>query len=366
MIDEFNATHENIHVTMDIQPWDSIAQKLPTAIASGSGPDLATPDYNVATVLEYVANDLALPLDAVVGNGDGQVSAEAIPPTLLESFTVDSKIYAMPANFSTLMLYYNVDLLNKAGLTEPPTTMAELQSASVTFAEETGDYGIAVGDHETTAVWPILIWADGGDIVNAEGCSALGDTATIDSVTRWADLIRNSKISAIGLSGQDADNLFAAGKALFEINGPWAASAYEEAGVNFELAAVPVGASGAPVTLAQTVPTIVSAKTEHPEEAQQFLAWWMSKSAQAQLAIDANYPPSRTDMADDSELAKNPLVARFAEQAPYARLYLPQERDFNKIDTDIFMPAIQSATQNGDATQALTSADSKLKELVGC
>ena len=45
IVESFNAAHPNIQVTMDIQPWDSIGQTLPTAWATGSGPDLATPNY---------------------------------------------------------------------------------------------------------------------------------------------------------------------------------------------------------------------------------------------------------------------------------------------------------------------------------
>src|SRR5437764_1043856 len=59
-IKAFNDSHPNIKVDFQLQPWDTIAQKLPTAISSGSGPDIATPDYNVATVLQYANNGLAL------------------------------------------------------------------------------------------------------------------------------------------------------------------------------------------------------------------------------------------------------------------------------------------------------------------
>lgn len=31
LIEEFNATHDDIQVTMEVQPWDTIAQKLPSA-----------------------------------------------------------------------------------------------------------------------------------------------------------------------------------------------------------------------------------------------------------------------------------------------------------------------------------------------
>jgi multiple sugar transport system substrate-binding protein len=361
LIKKFNDTHPDIQVDYQLQPWDSIAQKLPTAIISGSGPDLATPDYNVATIQQYVANGLALPLDDLVP----QVGQGVLPQAVIDSFSVDGKLYAAPANYATLLLYYNKDLLKTAGIAAPPKTMAELQDDAVKLSNGQGQYGIALADNATIQMWPVLIWSDGGDLI-ANKCSALADPKTIGTVEKWSGLIRDKKISPVGSTGQDADNLFAAGKAAFEINGPWAAGQYKTAGVNFDVAAVPVGDSGKPVTLASTVPTIVSSKTTHPKEAQIFLAWWLSKGTQAQLSTAAAYAPSRNDMSNDPSITSNPTVAAFAAQVPNARLYLPTEKDFAKIDTGIFIPAIQSAEQNGNAADALKAANGQLNKLLGC
>lgn len=359
LIKKFNDTHPDIQVDYQLQPWDSIAQKLPTAIASGAGPDLATPDYNVATLQQYVANGLALPLDDLIP----AVGQGVLPQSVVDAFSVDGKLYAAPANFATLLLYYNKDLLKAAGIAAPPTTMTELQDDAVKLSNGSDQYGIALADNATIQMWPVLIWSDGGDLI-ANKCSALADPKTVGTVAKWAGLIVDKKISPVGLTGQDADNLFAAGKAAFEINGPWAAGEYKA--INFGVAPVPVGASGKPVTLASTVPTIVSAKTAHPKEAQVFLAWWLSKDTQAQLSTAAAYAPSRTDMASDPSITSNPTVAAFAAQVPNSRLYLPTEKDFAKIDTGIFIPAIQSAEQNGDAAGALKAANDQLNQLLGC
>ena len=364
LIKKFNDTHTDVQVDYQEQPWDSIAQKLPTAIISGSGPDLATPDYNVATLQQYVANGLALPLD-LIGTGQNQVAPGVLPQTVVDSFSVDGKLYAAPANFATLLLYYNKDLLKAAGIAAPPKTMTELQDDAVKLSNGQGQYGIALADNATIQMWPVLIWADGGDLISNK-CSALADPKTVGTVEKWASLIRDKKISPVGSTGQDADNLFAAGKAAFEINGPWAAGQYRAAKVNFDVAPVPVGASGKPVTLASTVPTIVSSKTAHPKEAQEFLAWWLSKETQAQLSNSAGYAPSRTDMATDPAITGNPTVAAFTAQVGNSRLYLPTEKDFSKIDTGIFIPAIQSAEQNGNAADALKSASDQLNSLLGC
>src|ERR1700734_3735880 len=70
LIKQFNASHPGIKVVVDYMPWDSIAQKLPTAWASGGGPDIATPDYNAGTVREYQKNGLIAPL-TILGKGKG-------------------------------------------------------------------------------------------------------------------------------------------------------------------------------------------------------------------------------------------------------------------------------------------------------
>ena len=89
---------------MTVQPWDSIAQKLPEAMATGSGPDIATPDYNVGTIRQYISNGLLAPIDQLLGDGT-KIPASVLPPAIKSAFTVDGHLYAAPANWATLELY---------------------------------------------------------------------------------------------------------------------------------------------------------------------------------------------------------------------------------------------------------------------
>ena len=125
---------------------------------------------------------------------------------MVDSFSVGGKLYAAPANFATLLLYYNKDLLSKAGIAAPPKTMTELQDDAVKLSDGNGQYGIALADNATIQMWPVLIWSDGGDLI-ANKCSALADPKTVGTVEKWAGLIRDKKISPVGSTGQDADNL---------------------------------------------------------------------------------------------------------------------------------------------------------------
>jgi multiple sugar transport system substrate-binding protein len=366
VVKRWNDTHPNIHVDYQLQPWDTIAQKLPTSLATGSGPDLATPDYNVATVLKYAKAGTIADLSSAYGSGDGKIDTNAIAPTLTQSFTVDGKQYAAPLNNSTLLLYVNKDLFAKAAVAIP-TTMDQMRAAAVKLTDKTaGQYGLSLPDHESTPNWPILIWAEGGDIVGPDNCGRLSDPKTIAAMQTWGDLISRQGIAAVGKSGQDSDNLFAAGKSAMQINGPWAAGAYSKAGINFDVVPVPTGALGSPVTAAQTIPIVVSKKSKNLDAVYQFLAWWTGKEAQGLIAKGAGNPPVRTDMANDPVLNENPLTAKFAAAGAYAKLYLPTVSDFGRVDSDVLTPAIGKIERGEPAAQILADANKQLDTLLGC
>lgn len=370
LVKMFNQSHPGIQVNMTIQPWDSIAQKLPTAMASGSGPDIATPDYNVGTIRQYIQNGLIAPIDSFLGNGPNQVPARVIPKAILQAFTIDGHLYAAPANWATLELYYNKTLFAKAGISSPPKTMAQLQQDAVKLTIKSGStvkqYGMAIADHSTIAMWPIFIWANGGNLLNSRGCSDLTNPKTVAAVSSWANLIVKDDITQVGLAGQDADNLFAAQKAAMEINGPWATGEYLPVHVDFGLAPVPVGPVGHEVTTASTVPMVLNAKSSHKAAALTFFSWWMSKPAQAYLAEHVGYPPSRTDMANYPGLDKNPYVTGFAAQSNHAEFYLPTLANFGQVDSSIISPAIQEAERGANVKSDLASASTELNAAVGC
>lgn len=370
LITKFNETHPSIEVKMDIQPWDTIGQELPGAIATGKGPDLATPNYNPGSIFSYAKAGSILPVDDAYGAGPGQVDRAAMPASVFEGFTLDGKVWAVPANFATLMLYHNKKALAEAGLTAAPATMDELRDAAVKLTKKDASgnvtqYGIALADNQTIAMWPILIWAEGGDLVNDQGCSGLADPKTIAAVKSWADLIVNEGVSPVGLTGQEADNLFAAGKAAMEMNGPWATGQYTPAGIDYDVAPIPKGA-GDQVTLAAIVPIVVNKNTKNKEAAYEFLAWWTGKEAQTELALGSGFPPARTDVADDPALQSNPWVPKFAAAAPYSKVYLAGVADFAEIDTDVFTPAIGRITRGESAEAVLTEAAQQMNQILGC
>ena len=357
LVKTFNETHPAIQVTMEIQPWDTIAQKLPAAWATGQGPDLATPNFDPNILAEYLRTNSLLALDQL-GTGEGQIDSAALAPATVEAFTIDGKLYAVPANIATLQLYYN-----KALLPEPPATVDEFRELAKATTKD-GVYGLSVGERETIQMWPILQWLDGADVVDENNCSLLDSPESIASLTTWAKLAVDG-VMPVGLTGGESDSVFSAGKAAMQINGPWAAPGYAEAGIDLGIAPVPEGVDGM-ATLASTVPLAISAKTKHPKEAQEFLAWWVGRDAQKQFALASGFPPVRTDLGDDPELAANDVVAKFAAALPSARLWLYGVPNAAKIDSEVYVSLIAEITRGADVATAAKAASEKLNALSGC
>ncbi|WP_432841042.1 ABC transporter substrate-binding protein [Dactylosporangium sp. CA-092794] len=363
LVKQFNDSHPKIKVTMDVQPWDAIGQKLPGAWATGQGPDLATPNFDPGVLFNYVKTNSVLPLDEAVGTGDGKLNKDAFPATVNTAFTIDGKLYAAPANVATLVLYYNKQMLSAAGVAEPKTADDLVAAARKLTKVEGGkvtQYGISLADHSTIQMWPILQWMNGGDIVDAKGCAVIASPASVQALQTWADLVTKDQVSPVGQTGADADTLFSAKKAAMEINGPWAAAGFTSAGIDLGIAPIPVGVGG-PVTLASTVPLSVGRQTKHKAQALEFLSWWTGKTAQAAFSAASGFPAVRTDVTTN-----NAAVAPFAAGLPNARLYLPGLPSSAKIDSDAYVPLIGKITRGEPVQASAQAAADAINKITGC
>ncbi len=364
IVKDFEKVHPDIKVDMTVQPWDTIQQKLPSAWLTGQGPDVAAVSSDPNAVAQYVKTNSVLPI-TMTGSGDGKINTSQFAPGTVDEFTYDGKLYGVPANFATLSLYYNKKLFQDAGIASPPTTVQEL-AADAKQLTTGGKYGIALADNQTIQMWPVLQWLEGGDIVTSKGCSAVQTKASQQGLETWGDLVAKDGVSPVGLTGAEADSLFSAGKAAMEINGPWAASGYKSAGIDLGIVKVPVGVDGKSSTLGSIAPLSISAKTKYPEQAQQFLAYWTSKTAQQKFSLQTGFPPLRTDLSDDAELTADPTVSIFASQVGDARLYLPHVENATKVDSDAYVPMIGKITRGTSVADATKEAASTIDGLTGC
>jgi len=353
--------HPDTPVQMDIEPWDSMLQKLQAAMASGSGPDVVAFDF--AQLPRYAESGFIMDLTDDVKAG-GPLDSSVWSDGLKAVLQYKGKYYAAPMNFATLMMYYNKDIFAKAGIAAPPKTwdewVADIKKTTVTGSDS--QYGLLIPDHETIPNWPILLWGNGSDVIK-NGQANLTDPKAVEALTMWSDLVKNDKITPTGLAGADADKLFQSGKAAMEITGPWMTNGFTAAKLNYDVAPIPTGPGGA-VTLADSVVLVISKTAKDPKAALDFVANWNSKAAQLKLANETGFPPLRTDLSGSPELT-NPWAAKFSTVVPVSRFYLAGQPNFAQIDGDVFTPLVQSVTLGkADAKSAAQQANDQLTDLL--
>ena len=366
IVAEYNATNTlNVEIQVEIMSWDSLYQKLATALPVGEGPDIIA--YNTEYIASYAESGALAVINDLYETGG--MDAKAIPAAMEENLKYNGEYYGVPCNMATL-LYYNKDLFAAAGLDPeaPPTTWDELESAALALTKEVDgeqQYGFGMATNNTIQMWPIMIWAGGGDFIGEDGKSVFNSKENVDTITRWSKLIKEDGIAPAVMTGADIDNLFAAGKLGMYFCGPWATGTFDAAGINYGLAACPAGPAG-PATLGTGVAMVMTADSKNKDGVYDFFKYWNSTEAQVKWSLDVGYPLTNTTVSSDSRLAANPNIAAFSDAGEYAHFYLQQLTCFSEIDADIITPAIEEILlTDADVQEVLDRAAEQMDALTG-
>lgn len=313
IIDDFNASQDRIEVIPTYVSRDDLTKQYTMGAISGELPDIGeadSPDF--ASFIELgVFEDIT---DLVNEWGEIDQFYEGPLSTVKDA---EGRIYGIPHNSNSLLLFYNKDLLEAAGYTEPPTTWAELEevAAKVTTADTYG-FSIAAAANETTTFhfYPWL-YSTGETIASLDSEGAIG---ALDFLTR---MLHNGYMSkeVINWSNGDVKEAFAAGKVAMMINGTWQVPSLREADLGFEW-----GVSEIPIDK-QLATTIggedfgICTGTKYKEEAFEFLTYMMSAKNNADFCEAGGKIPVRKDAMELKEVwSKDPIISVFAESLDYA------------------------------------------------
>lgn len=126
IVDGFNATHPDIKVEPQFSgKYKEVLAKAIAAARGGSPPHIVQ-IYEVGTQT-MLDSGAIVPVFEIAKEGEIDWGDIIVP--IKDYYAVDGKLYSMPFNSSTSILYYNKDLFRKAGLdpNKPPTTFADME-----------------------------------------------------------------------------------------------------------------------------------------------------------------------------------------------------------------------------------------------
>jgi multiple sugar transport system substrate-binding protein len=230
MIAKFNAEHPDIQIDATTLEWGTpYYTKVQTSAAVGQGPDVMT--YHLSRMPLGVSTGVLRPFTeqdlASVG-----LSANDYFKTDWAAAHVDGKLYGVPLDIHSIILYYNKDVLGKAGLLDAnglPKGLDGIANFDAALKKLTGgatQYGLsfASGDNTGATNWRIfytlLNQMDGtfmsGDKV-LDGGNEQKAVKTTETIANWVKQ---------GWAPKNTDYpasiaLFTSGKAAMHINGVW-------------------------------------------------------------------------------------------------------------------------------------------------
>ena len=135
MIEKFEDLNPDIDVIMDYSDWDGYWTKLPAQVAGGQTPDVFQMDY--AYLSRYVANGVLAELDSYIA--DGSLDMSNVSQNILDSGSIDGKVYAISTGTNAPVLLYRQDLLDDLDLELPLNpSLSEYIAVAKAIYEATG------------------------------------------------------------------------------------------------------------------------------------------------------------------------------------------------------------------------------------
>jgi multiple sugar transport system substrate-binding protein len=240
LVDEFQKSHPDIKINVQVLPWDEMFTKAQLAAKGGSGPDLVTLPLDRMIVYK---DTLFKPVDDLV---KGNINAADFDPNLWDKTFFDKKQYGIPLDTHPYALYYRKDLVEKAGLPplpkDRPLTREEFEKYAKALSQ--GDVkGFAFKQTAVHAWWDTegFLLQNGGSVLNADQTKSQFNSPAAKEVIQYLTGLRdNLKVTpSETLDWKTAFARFNDGKVAMLLHGSWLIPGLEESKVPYDTAMVP-------------------------------------------------------------------------------------------------------------------------------
>jgi multiple sugar transport system substrate-binding protein len=322
MINQFNAEHANIKVSMTAIAWAEYFQKLPAAVSNGKAPEIGL--MHADDLATNAARQVISPLDDVAGAL--KLTEADFVPIAWNGGLYQDKRYGIPLDVHPAGLFYNKNVLEKVGADpeKPPTTGDELM-AILEQCKSKGIQGMWTSALSVNGLSSqTTVYQFGGKMVSDDGLTAeYGEEPAQNAISWWKGLI--DKGYSPKNAAADGDFVsFTNDKAAFMINGPWNTTPLT-ASKKLKWGAAPVpNIGGEQVTWAGSHQFVLP-RQQNPDAnkaiASRVFINWISQ--QSLTWATAGMVPARNSVREDPEFAKMGPVTEFAKQVDYIRFVPP-------------------------------------------
>lgn len=356
----FEAANPGVKVELSSAPWADYFTLLQADFVGGDPPD--TFELNYENFVSYAANDVLLDLSSYI-------DPEApYYPRALEAFQYEGIQGALPETFSTVLLFYNKDLFDQAGVAYPTDEWAWDDAVAAGTAIR------ALGDDIWGLFSPVQFW-EFYKKAGQNDCEFFNDEMTestinapecVAALERMVSFIESDLMpDDIELAGLASEDLFLQGKLGMVVIGIWMFAMFEDASFAWDIELEPGLAHKGHHFFANGVG--VAASTDHPAEAAAWAQFLTASQEAATVRVETGWELPALDKPEyfESYLAKdNPSnrAAIFeALESPITPPVIERQNEMQDIVNDLL-----SAVANGelDPQTALDMAKSELDRLI--
>jgi multiple sugar transport system substrate-binding protein len=226
-------------------------------------------------------------------------------PNAIKKSIYQGKLYGLPCIIGGTVIFYNKDLLKKAGVTKIPTNSAELAVAAKKATDSSnGIWGHQVPMTDKDFTWYFNyhdIHNRGGDIISKDGKKATFNTPAVINATQAAvDLILKQKAQPpVGQYDREAGvALFKGGRVAFLHDEPLRLSVFRSEKLPFAWDFVaPMGAPGGKRTIFSTTGHwVMASKSKNKEAAWELVKFLASPAFAGPFGLHYGWAPVRSDV----------------------------------------------------------------------
>lgn len=307
MVSEFNEMHPTMEIVPKYVPDEDFKKTLALAIADDEMPDLAIVD---SSDVQYY--------DSMGGLTDVSpyVNESAYLEYALTSCRrADGSYVGLPLGMNCLVFYYNVDILENAGVEAPKTLDEFVEVAKQVSSEDV--YGCAfpsLQSEESTFCFLPILWSKGGSI---EVIASKESQEAFDFLRQLVNSGAMSK-SSVNMTLTDITREFAKGNLamMFAISGRERMICQANPGLNFQVAEIPNGEENISVMGGEVL--VVTSK-DQVSEALQFVKF-MADTEQMKTYMNAGgYLAPREDILE-WQIQENPEMRKYIKYMHDSRL----------------------------------------------
>jgi multiple sugar transport system substrate-binding protein len=347
MTADFMKANPDIKVNLEFVPYEGLRDKTLLSQGAGGGYDVVL--FDVIWPAEYATNNVLIDVsDRITADMKSDIM-----PGAWTTVEYNAKAYGMPWILDTKYLFYNTDMLKKAGIAAPPKTWDELLAQAKTIKDKgIVEFPIVWSWAQAEAVicdYTMLLASYGGSFLTDDGKPAFqsgGGVQALDYMVNSIDAGLTNPNSKEYLE-EDVRRVFSSGQAAFALNWTYMynlANDPKESKIAGNVGVVPgPGVSGKLDASAVngSMGLGITAASTHPDEAWKYIIAMTSLETQkkyAQLSL-----PIWSSWYDKPDVSKDQEQLIAAAKVGLAAMYpRPTTPKYQELSTAI-QQAIQSA-----------------------